>query len=47
VDDLEIGMEMELVTDTLHVETDDETGETVEVVVWKWAPTSTAAKGTD
>ena len=47
VDDLELGMEMELVTDTLHVETDEETGEAVEVVVWKWAPTSAAAKGTD
>lgn len=38
VDDLELGMEMDLVIDTLHVETDDETGEPVEVVVWKWAP---------
>ena len=48
VDDLELGMEMELVLDTLHVETDDETGEAVEVVVWKWAPNPTTdAKGTN
>ena len=38
VDDLEVGMEMELVVDTLHVETDEEDGTQTEVLVWKWAP---------
>jgi uncharacterized OB-fold protein len=38
VGDLSVGMEMELVLDTLHVERDEDTGEDVEVVVWKWAP---------
>jgi uncharacterized OB-fold protein len=37
VEDLKVGMEMELVVDTLFTETDDE-GAPTEVVVWKWAP---------
>ncbi len=43
VDDLRLGMEMELVIDVLRTETDEETGEEVEVVVWKWAPLEPAA----
>lgn len=38
VDELRVGMEMELVLDTLHTETDEETGEDVDVIVWKWKP---------
>ncbi len=38
VADLRVGMEMELVIDTLNVETDEETGEEVEMVIWKWKP---------
>lgn len=38
VSDLRVGMEMELVLDTLHVEHDEDSGEDVEVMVWKWAP---------
>ncbi|MFV0317242.1 MAG: Zn-ribbon domain-containing OB-fold protein, partial [Microthrixaceae bacterium] len=40
VTDLHLGMEMELVLDVLRTETDEETGEVVEVMVWKWAPAS-------
>ncbi|MCP4435455.1 MAG: benzoylsuccinyl-CoA thiolase [Actinomycetia bacterium] len=38
VDQLTLGMEMELVLDTLFVETDEESGRNTEVVTWKWAP---------
>ena len=38
VDHLELGMEMELVLDRLRTETDEDTGESVDVMVWKWAP---------
>ena len=44
VDDLELGMEMELVIDVLRTETDEETGEDVEVMIFKWAPASGGAK---
>jgi uncharacterized OB-fold protein len=37
VDDLQVGMEMELVLDTLDVRTDED-GDEVEYVVWKWRP---------
>ncbi len=37
VDDLRIGMEMELVVDTLDTTTGDD-GEVVEHLVWKWRP---------
>ncbi len=42
VDELRIGMEMELVVDTLLTETDAE-GTQTEQVVWKWRPVSEAA----
>jgi uncharacterized OB-fold protein len=42
VDDLRVGMEMQLVLDTLCTETDDDGVET-EVLVWKWAPADDAA----
>ena len=38
-DDLEVGMPMELVLDTLYTEDD------TDYVVWKWQPTDTAASG--
>lgn len=38
VNDLELGMEMELVLDPLRIERDEESGEDVEVMVWKWVP---------
>jgi uncharacterized OB-fold protein len=38
VDDLSVGMEMELVLDTLDTEVDEDTGEETELVVWKWRP---------
>ncbi|MFZ4668629.1 MAG: Zn-ribbon domain-containing OB-fold protein [Microthrixaceae bacterium] len=37
VDDLEVGMEMELVLDVLNSTTDDD-GEPVDLMVWKWKP---------
>lgn len=37
VDDLTVGMEMELVLDTLYAETDDD-GNRTEFLVWKWRP---------
>jgi len=43
VDDLTVGMEMELVLDTLLTETDEESGEDVDVIVWKWQPVDSAA----
>jgi uncharacterized OB-fold protein len=43
VEDLQVGMEMELVLDTLFSETDDD-GDTVEHVIWKWQPIE---QGTD
>lgn len=45
VDDLELGMEMELVLDPLRTETDPDTGEDVEVMVWKWAPVTGGGSG--
>jgi len=46
IDDLEVGMEMELVLDTLFTESDPDSGEATEVVVWKWKPAdSTGAAG--
>jgi uncharacterized OB-fold protein len=44
VDDLQVGMEMELVLDTLNTEVDDDGGET-QVLVWKWAPASATSGG--
>lgn len=44
VEDLEIGMEMELVVDTLFVEHPDD-GDAVEQVVWKWRPVAASAGG--
>lgn len=40
VEDLEVGMEMELVLDTLDVAADPDgsDGDTIEHVVWKWRP---------
>ena len=44
VDDLRVGMEMELVLDTLYSEpsTEDgaQDGDVVEYVIWKWKPVS-------
>jgi uncharacterized OB-fold protein len=47
VDDLQVGMEMELVLDTLYSEPDPEgaEGDTVEYVVWKWQPTAAGNVG--
>ena len=46
IDDLEVGMEMEPVLDTLFTESDPDSGEATEVVVWKWKPAdSTGAAG--
>ncbi len=48
VDDLSVGMEMELVLDTLYSEPDPDgaDGDVVEHVVWKWRPVGgTAAAG--
>lgn len=47
VDDLRVGMEMELVLDTLSVEPDPDGGEgdTVEYVVWKWRPAGATGEG--
>lgn len=42
VDQLSIGMEMELVVDKLLVETDEDSGEEVDVMVWKWQPKTTS-----
>ncbi len=42
VDDLQIGMEVELVVDTLFTETAAD-GSTSEQVVWKWSPIERAA----
>ena len=44
VDDLRVGMEMELVLDTLYSEPDPDgaEGDTVEYVVWKWQPANSA-----
>jgi uncharacterized OB-fold protein len=43
VDDLAVGMEMELVLDTLYTEADpDGSADDVEYVVWKWKPVATA-----
>jgi hypothetical protein len=47
VEDLRVGMEMELVVDTLYTETDDD-GTDTEYMVWKWRPVdggSTATQG--
>jgi uncharacterized protein len=41
VDELSIGMEMELVIDTLFAETAED-GSSVEQVVWKWRPADSA-----
>ncbi|MBS1836991.1 MAG: OB-fold domain-containing protein [Actinobacteria bacterium] len=40
VEDLQVGMEMELVLDTLSIEPDPDgdEGDTIEQVVWKWRP---------
>ena len=39
VDDLKVGMEMELVLDTLYTEADPESvGDEIEYVIWKWQP---------
>jgi len=39
VDDLKVGMEMELVLDTLYTEADPESvGDEIEYVIWKWRP---------
>lgn len=47
VEDLRVGMEMELVLDTLYSEPDPEgaDGDTVEHVVWKWRPTGATHEG--
>ena len=47
VEDLHVGMEMELVLDTLSVEPDPDGGEgdTVEYVVWKWRPAGATGEG--
>ena len=44
VDDLQVGMDMELVLDTLYSEPDPDgaEGDTVEYVVWKWQPAASA-----
>ena len=44
VDDLRVGIEMELVLDTLYSEPDPDgaEGDTVEYVVWKWQPANSA-----
>ena len=42
VEDLRVGMEMELVLDTLFTEPDD-AGEPVEHVIWKWKPVEQGA----
>jgi uncharacterized protein len=44
VDDLHVGMEMELVVDTLFTDTDPDTGDTVEHLVWKWRPVAEATR---
>lgn len=44
VDDLRVGMEMELVLDTLNTEVDEDGAET-QVLVWKWAPAGAASGG--
>lgn len=45
VDELRLGMEMELVLEPLRTETDEETGEGVDVMVWKWAPVGIGEAG--
>lgn len=49
VDDLEIGMEMELVIETLSTDTqesgDTESGENVEQLIWKWKPVAAQEAG--
>jgi uncharacterized OB-fold protein len=42
VDDLRVGMEVELVIDTLFTGTDDE-GNPVDEVIWKWRPLTVGA----
>jgi uncharacterized OB-fold protein len=42
VDDLKVGMEMELVIETLSAHT-DESGAEVEQLIWKWKPTDASA----
>lgn len=42
VDDLSVGMEMELVVDTLNTSTEGD--DTVEVLVWKWRPVAGAGE---
>jgi len=46
VDDLSVGMEMELVLDTLYTEADPDgsDGDVVEHVVWKWRPVATGSE---
>ncbi len=48
VDDLQVGMDMELVLDTLYAEADPdgEDGDVVEHVVWKWRPATSPAATT-
>lgn len=45
IDELRVGMEMELVLDTLFTDHGDESGEATAVVVWKWKPVVTASTG--
>ncbi len=45
VDQLKVGMEMELTVETLFGELDDDTGEITDVVVWKWRPVGLHGEG--
>ena len=47
VDDLTVGMEMELVLDTLYTEADpDNDGDEIDYVIWKWRPVDSGTKAT-